>query len=113
MSANRGVGLYCHPEQLARKPFRREFDQFSLGCVLLEIGRWGLLKDWRIASGWNKDREGGDDAWRAEVVAQAKRLGGVMGRIYTDVVVSLLESVEWEEGDFWEDVVLKLKDCNA
>lgn len=39
--------IYLHPrgQGLARENFRRSFDLFALGCVLLEIGLWSSLVD--------------------------------------------------------------------
>ncbi|KAI4206267.1 MAG: hypothetical protein LQ346_001163 [Caloplaca aetnensis] len=39
--------IYLHPrgQGLARDNFRRSFDLFALGCVLLEIGLWSKLED--------------------------------------------------------------------
>ncbi|KAL9024904.1 MAG: hypothetical protein Q9196_006170, partial [Gyalolechia fulgens] len=39
--------IYLHPrgQGLAREDFRRSFDLFALGCVLLEIGLWSNLVD--------------------------------------------------------------------
>lgn len=52
--------LYRHPACLAqpRAPFRRAFDAFSVGCILLEIGLWcSLSRLFQRASGRPRDHQ--------------------------------------------------------
>lgn len=41
------VNIYCHPESMGSQPktFRKGFDMYALGLVLLEIGLWQRLRD--------------------------------------------------------------------
>ncbi|KAL9631909.1 MAG: hypothetical protein Q9204_004012 [Flavoplaca sp. TL-2023a] len=47
MPTNLEQEMYCHPkgQGLTRANFRRSFDLFALGCVLLEIGLWSSLPE--------------------------------------------------------------------
>jgi serine/threonine protein kinase len=105
LSDNHDADLYCHPDQLKKQSYRPQFDHYKLGCLLLEIGQWNLLQD--IPKG--TEIQPGD--MKAKLMRRAGRLGKSMGKIYQDVVKLLLQGLD--DGNFWADVVLQLKKCNA
>lgn len=99
------------PEESRYKPY---FDHYQLGCVLLEIGMWRLLgdlgrrKDIPIDDEWRR-------MWRLKLKDKAARLAVDMGEIYSGVVLDLLTGLNehGEERNFWDAVVLQLKQCCA
>ena len=125
--------LYRHPhihwdeQTSAGLTYRREYDVFSLGMVLLEIGLWEQLRMLKI------DRS--DEAWLENLKQRdVKRLEYKCGSIYHDVVIRCLEGTkkpteneveEEEDGWSWEerkrteqawlywDVLKELEKCNA
>lgn len=110
-SSNANAELYQHPDHLMRKRYRQEFDQYQLGCMLLEIAIWEPLVDIRR----RMDSRLKPGEWRTMLVQQAEKLKKRMGQIYSGVVVRLLQGLNSESkiGYFWEDVVLELQKCNA
>ncbi|KAI9843001.1 MAG: hypothetical protein M1838_002903 [Thelocarpon superellum] len=78
-----GTDLYRHPDSLGvwRQSYRKAFDIYSLGLVLLEIGLWKNLKD------FHKPKHT-PAAFRDKVVLSAlvPRLGSKTGRTYQHVV---------------------------
>ena len=45
ISAFEDTAIYHHPDYLRGGRYSETFDQYQLGCVLMEIARWRLLKD--------------------------------------------------------------------
>jgi hypothetical protein len=94
--------IYTHPEYLeprrsftntaeisdddSHTRFKQEYDMYSLGCVLLEIGLWRRLTDlWRP--------ELSPVVWAQRLTQKyAPELGGRCGETYQKVVLSLLSS---------------------
>jgi serine/threonine protein kinase len=77
---------YQHPDYLRRADrFRPEFDYYSLGLILLEIGLWsplkGLVKPYL---------DGPADKLRDVVLSIVPTLGSTMGRVYRDTVASCI-----------------------
>lgn len=126
-----GDNTYRHPilwtsESTEPRPrFRKEYDIFALGVVLMEIGNWKLA---------DKSCAPHDlvspEAWKIFLLKCTKLLGHRCGRIYQDVVETCLngpfvesseEEVELEAGmevldikrSFLFDVVYQLAKCNA
>jgi hypothetical protein len=89
---------YQHPKyQQDKRGYRREYDYYSLGIMLLEIGLWTPIKEWK--SKWTKDwKENKGRAISTEDVREkllADRvpwLGPSMGSSYRDVVELCLKS---------------------
>lgn len=93
--------LYVHPTYLQNSPstiqvesavndttrFSADYDMYSLGCVLLEIGLWRRLTDiWKAeytARGWNDWSRRLQELWVPE-------LAGRCGSTYLKVVLDLL-----------------------
>ncbi|KAB8225623.1 hypothetical protein BDV33DRAFT_198532 [Aspergillus novoparasiticus] len=95
--------LYWHPDRSARfekelrgkdrsrppqptEKYRRQYDVYSLGVVLLEIGLWCPLK--RI---WKDCREDFDKFLSELTHTYTPQLRGRMGRVYADIVRCCLE----------------------
>ena len=75
---------YQHPEYLRTKRFRLEYDYYSFGLVLLEIGFWRPL--WALSQ-QEKCHKMNMAEFRQELVANyVPRLGAEMGAVYRDVV---------------------------
>lgn len=122
-------GGYWHPAlwpDHGQKPrFRKEFDIFALGVVLLEIGNWKLARD--QCSGRDLSRA---QNWKGFLLKCAKLLGYRCGSIYQGVVENCLNgpfAENYATGDdldpgldvldikrsFLFDVVYQLAKCNA
>ena len=75
---------YQHPEYLRTKRFRLEYDYYSFGLVLLEIGFWRPLWAWSKQKGCQRMNLA---EFRQELVENyVPRLGAEMGAVYRDVV---------------------------
>ncbi|KAI9802000.1 MAG: hypothetical protein M1825_003056 [Sarcosagium campestre] len=82
-----GQDLYRHPDSLGiwRQPYRKSFDIYSLGLVLLEIGLWKSLFEFhkpKYTPSTFRDK--------AVLPALVPRLGSKTGRRYQDVVEKCL-----------------------
>lgn len=87
-SSSNALWKYQHPAYL-RKPmqkYRHEFDYYSLGVVLLEVGQWRPL--WVMVP--NTKSQTRSDFSREIQEQRTKELGSFMGMIYQSVVASLL-----------------------
>jgi len=119
---NVGQALYYHPsyaQHLELRRFRAEYDYFSVGLVLLEIGLWETLEEMH------------DDQGRVVEVAGQKRtgklieefiprLGSTMGGIYRDAVAACLDGSlgsEVENVPLWnlfeQHVAIPLQQCRV
>jgi hypothetical protein len=119
---NVGQALYYHPsyaQHLELRRFRAEYDYFSVGLVLLEIGLWETLEEMH------------DDQGRVVEVAGQKRtgklieefiprLGSTMGGIYRDAVAACLDGSlgsEVEKEPLWnlfeQHVAIPLQQCRV
>ncbi|KAJ6258544.1 Phytochrome [Drechslerella dactyloides] len=124
--SNETISRYYHPEysQSVRPqiPYRIQFDYYSLGLVLLEIGLWETLEDIikRRKRKYASKREMLEDLQKARVPL----LGHFMGTDYQDAVNACLSGL----GDakvrnpaeaaelqfrFEKEVVERLRRCNA
>jgi serine/threonine protein kinase len=92
--------LYRHPDYISesssaisRPRFKRAYDVYALGCVLLEIGLWrsleSMLKDTYTP---RKFRERLRESWSRE-------LGGRCGERYMKVVIDCLGAGDEQEGE--------------
>ncbi|KFY69602.1 hypothetical protein V496_00117 [Pseudogymnoascus sp. VKM F-4515 (FW-2607)] len=81
---------YWHPDykNVPMQKYRHEFDYYSLGIVLLEVGRWSPL------STFMKEFEEQDAAKFADTVRNSSclELSSFIGSIYQRVVADLLEA---------------------
>lgn len=111
---------YQHPEYLRGKVrFRAEFDYYSLGLTLLELGLWSSL-DKIVAS---SDFSGRSPEEVREILLKKRvpHLGQTMGELYRDAVDACLRGGFGAEGDssleiclkFKEQVVDRLASCRA
>ena len=88
---------YQHPEYLrSRRRFRPEYDYYSLGLVLLEIGIWMPLKDMILKlkifdSSRHNPQEIQQAIHQAVIEEWVSVLGQYMGTTYRDAVRSCLE----------------------
>ena len=111
-----GSKEYLHPDY--RQPdagYRRSYDYYSLGLVLLEIGTWAPLSNIYERYPTAKAHE----LRKMYIRKCADELGKTMGPIYQDVTRTCLEysAREEEEGAgeqlrFQTEVVDKLNQCN-
>jgi serine/threonine protein kinase len=110
---------YQHPEYLKDSSrFRREFDYYSLGLVLLEIGYWMPLE--KLTKDWVCSPEGFRELL---VKRRVPQLGRSMGARYRDAVKVCLEgNFEGVQGEshtsmlhliFTNQVIEKLASCSA
>lgn len=80
---------YEHPEYKHNGRFQLEYDYYSLGLVLLEIGLWCPLQHW---SKRREYRELTPDAFRSVLLEKyVPRLVATVGERYRDVVKVLLD----------------------
>ena len=116
---------YQHPVYRRRNQgFRRTFDYFSLGVVLLELGLWVTMVElWKIHPECHFDA----DVFRKKLLdGYVPHLGERMGRLYRDAVTYCLnadmihtadeDNVEYRrevQDAFQEFVIDKLSDCHA
>lgn len=121
-----GASDYHHPDYMINGRYRPEYDYYSLGIVLLEIGLWRTLKE--MLSG-DKFKTMSAAQIRQELIKLCKtRLGAKMGVVYRDTALRCLdgrldivrrqrvpESLRGEElnmgsfGEFLESVVEPLQ----
>ncbi|KAJ0108126.1 hypothetical protein J7T55_007245 [Diaporthe amygdali] len=79
---------YQHPEYASSGRYNIDFDYYSLGIVLLEIGLWRSLSGMISGAKYQKMNAG---QLREEHVRRCRtRLGSKMGKVYTDVVTQCL-----------------------
>jgi hypothetical protein len=114
---------YEHPDYRKKKRFLREYDYYSLGVVLLEIGLWFPLMGWSQRPEYRRLRP---EEFRQLLISRyAPRLKDRMGESYCKAVVKCLDGslsivkspsqVSPEEvdkvvfGNFLEDVLLPLR----
>lgn len=111
---------YQHPEYLSdpAKRFRPEFDYYSVGMVLLELGMWKSIKEMTDGRDWNGISR---QVFREKLLSRrVPQLGPTMGVRYRDAVKHCLQ---WSpDGDktaasrstflhFHESVVDQLAQC--
>src|SRR5207302_466297 len=84
---------YWHPDykNVPMQKYRHEFDYYSLGIVLLEIGLWSPLS----ALTRNLDKQEPAEFARAVRESLCPLLRSSVGSIYEDVVINLLEAAYW------------------
>lgn len=79
---------YHHPDYASSGRYSIEFDYYSLGIVLLEIGLWRSLSGMTSGTRYQTMSAG---QLREEHVRRCRtRLGSKMGKVYTDVVTQCL-----------------------
>jgi hypothetical protein len=80
---------YEHPDYRKKGRFLREYDYYSLGMVLLEIGLWFPVKAWSQRQDYRQLRP---EQFRQLLISKyAPRLKDRMGQIYWDTVVTCLD----------------------
>jgi len=106
--------LYQHPEYQVKKPgeqnlrFRKSFDYYSLGVVLLEIGMWHTIG--KLIGGVGRAPSDINNHF----LERARQLGPLMGTIYRDATLYCLqESSEQDTEGFYRMVVEPLSKCNV
>jgi len=117
ISWNEDAELYQHPlwfeepspEDEDKSRFRIEFDQYQLGCLLLEIGLWCLIGSLKQAT--KKEFSGLDwrEDWKEYLESKTKILEVEMGKIYAEVVWNLLRGLDADGSrlEYWNVVVLR------
>jgi hypothetical protein len=93
---------YLHPDYLQQpKRYRVEFDYFSIGLVLLEVGLWKPLAD------LTRDLKGQPPSQVKQKLLEVEvpQLGYYMGRLYRDCVIACLEGRFVPEGSGPQDNV--------
>lgn len=84
-----GARDYHHPQYINSKRYLPEFDYYSLGVMLLEIGLWRSLES--MLSG-DKYKTMGAAEIRTEHIRRCEsRLGAKMGAVYRDVALRCLD----------------------
>ncbi|KAL9028794.1 MAG: hypothetical protein Q9196_002888 [Gyalolechia fulgens] len=108
---------YQHPDyQDGTKAFRREFDYYSLGLVLLEIGVWDSLR-----SVYNRQLTSSPSQFRQECIGICGRqLLERMGPVYSEVTMTCLRAEDHFSGkevdvaiEFQRLVIDKLDSCRV
>ncbi|XWX01595.1 hypothetical protein V2A60_009623 [Cordyceps javanica] len=81
---------YQHPEYLAHQDrYREEFDYYSVGMMLLEIGLWSTLSKVTESP---RFQNMSDDEFRTEVIqSRVSQLGIAMGTSYMEATLACLE----------------------
>ncbi|KAF2262667.1 hypothetical protein CC78DRAFT_618406 [Lojkania enalia] len=105
------TSLYHHPDYLRGARYCETFDQYQLGCLLMEIAHWRLLADIKSAVG---PKLKGDD-WSDRLIQHAEELKQDIGDIYSSVIVGLLRGIDVDDAGegFWFNVVWELHKCRA
>jgi hypothetical protein len=101
--------IYQHPEYQAGQAngrFHVNYDNYSTGLVLLEIGMWQTLEE--LAP--RMSREEARSAWLSVSVPL---LGSLMGKTYQDAVRACLEGRSVGKEGFEGAIVKKLEKCYA
>ena len=111
ISAFEDTALYHHPDYLRGGRYSEPFDQYQLGCVLMEIAHWRLLKDIKDMIGPKLKA----DDWSDKLIWHAQELTSDIGEIYGSVMERLLRGIEVDNAgeDFWLNVVWELQQCRA
>lgn len=109
------ANLYRHPAclRITREPFRRAFDMFSVGCIMIELGLWCSLK--KLCEEAHREAIKGigpidhmksrnrflllcnDDSSIILSDALRRRLESSAGRRYTSMVRTLMHSMEGDD----------------
>ncbi|KAE9374005.1 hypothetical protein N431DRAFT_502980 [Stipitochalara longipes BDJ] len=123
MSWHPDLELYQHPlwfedpspEDSDQSRFRIEFDHYQLGCVLLEIGLWCLIGDLKKAKGDTFSGPNWREEWKKYLEHKTKILEVEMGKIYSEVVLNLLQGLDayGKDMEYWNVVVRQLSICTA
>lgn len=109
---------YQHPHYLNKQHgYKPEYDFYSLGVVLLEIGRWRPIKEILESSKKTVTK----DNIKGNLIKECERnLGNSMGVLYRDAVAACLASDfvlkrggEEMRNDFEEKVLNRLAECRA
>lgn len=116
---NKELEYYYHPS--AEKGFSRRIDLYSLGVVLCEIGRWGLVGD--TVSERTRHKMVDRHAWQGYMLRKILAdMGWRMGERYQRAVRTLLESRLPDdypgegglfEQQYFEKVIQPLGACSA
>lgn len=96
---DRQLRNYQHPEYLThRERYRGEFDYYSVGMLLLEIGLWSPLSEITES---DRFQNISDEQFRREVIAtRVTRLGVAMGTRYMEATRTCLEGgIAGKSGD--------------
>jgi hypothetical protein len=88
------ISPYVHPDRQQKEytKFRKVHDLYSLGVVLLEIGRLGSFLEQRAKKEWSTTRS--PDKIREIILRKARALRLHMGNRYTDAVLACLTANE-------------------
>lgn len=117
---NRELEYYYHPS--ADKGFSRRIDLYSLGVVLCEIGRWGLVAD--TVSERRRQKMVDRGSWRDYILKNVLTdIGWRMGERYQRAVRTLLEYRLPDDDDsmdgglfeqqYFEKIIQPLGECSA
>ena len=101
--------LYQHPRYLGKRPsqrFQEQYDWYSLGVVLLEIGLWQDAEEMAPGLAGQEAR----DRWLSQCLPL---LGATMGSTYQDAVSLCLEYLAGDENRIEDRVVPSLMKCYA
>jgi serine/threonine protein kinase len=80
---------YCHPEYLKKgSGYRREYDYYSLGMVLLEIGLWRTIRS--LSTKFTADDQSPEKLREYLLKNHVTRLHTRMGKFYQDAVRTCL-----------------------
>ena len=101
--------------QSIKKSYRKDFDIYSLGIILVEISRWKPAVSWQEA----RDNEDATSFRDALVEKESMELGFTMGEGYRNATIKCLKGdFDLSEGKtmelaFYLDVVRELEKCSA
>jgi serine/threonine protein kinase len=115
--------VYRHPEyrrDAGNVRYREEFDYYSLGMLLLELGRWKLI---RTMVKHDRLETLSPEALRLRLLEkEVSQLGSLMGVLYQNTVIRCLEGLhirereqkKWQVWDKFEtEVIQPLSRCKA
>jgi serine/threonine protein kinase len=91
--------LYTHPDRLLKEyeRYHKIHDIYSLGVVLLDVGRLGSLMEDRQTEEWNRY---GPHKVKDMFTKKAKSLQQVLGKNYCDVVMTCLNGLLDDRDDY-------------
>ncbi|MCJ1386084.1 hypothetical protein MMC17_009209 [Xylographa soralifera] len=96
-----GAMVYSHPRYLTHHQdwsrFRHEYDYYSMGIVLLELGMWRGITDWTLSDKWSRLNLNNEQRRQKILADVVPGLGARMGKVYRDSVVSCLEIIFEED----------------
>ena len=95
---------YLHPQYLSHQGhrFRWQYDYYSIGVVLLELGLWRFISDWTLSDKWRKLALSPETTRQKILHEVVPILGTRMGKTYLGAVEACLDDEFFKGGDSLE-----------